>query len=89
MQQQGQGKAYHGLTNDAVDYYQMFYKIPYGNPKAVECAHTFLGAGCILLGVDFPLGDTEHGGRNCRQPTKAIDEMAIMDEDRKKIRNVS
>jgi hypothetical protein len=66
LQQQGQGKAYHGLTRDAVDYYQMSYNdtARYGNPKVVECAHTFFGADCILLGVDFPLGDTEHGGRN-------------------------
>ena len=84
---QRRGKEDLGLTRDALDYYQMFYNdtAPYGNPKALECAHAFFGADRILFGVDFPLGDTEHDSRNYRQTINAIDEMAITDEDRKKI----
>ena len=80
-------KEYFGLTKDAVDYYQMFYNDTalYGNPKALECAHAFFGADRLLFGCDFPLGDIEHGSRNYRQTINAIDEMAISDEDRKKI----
>jgi aminocarboxymuconate-semialdehyde decarboxylase len=75
------------LTKDAVDYYQMFYNDTalYGNPKALECAHAFFGADRLLFGVDFPLGDTEMGSRNYLQTINAIDQMAITEEDRKKI----
>jgi predicted TIM-barrel fold metal-dependent hydrolase len=87
MQLQRRKKEYLELTRDAVDYYQMFYNDTalYGNPKALECAHGFFGADRILFGVDFPLGDTEYGSRNYRQTINAIDEMAITEEDRKKI----
>lgn len=80
-------KEYFGLTKDAVEYYQMFYNDTalYGNPKALECAHAFFGPDRVLFGCDFPLGDTEFGSRNYLQTINAIDEMAIADEDRKKI----
>lgn len=80
-------KEHFGLTKDAVDYYRMFYNDTalYGNPKALECAHDFFGPDRLVFGIDFPLGDTEHGSRNYRQTINAIDKMAISDEDRKKI----
>ena len=46
---------------------------------------TFFGADHIVFGIDFPLGDTEHGDRNYRQTINAIEVMNISDEDRKKI----
>ena len=75
------------ITKDAIDYYQMFYADTaiYGNAKALECAHTFFGTDRLLFGCDFPLGDTEFGSRNYLQTINAIDQMAITDEDRKKI----
>jgi uncharacterized protein len=75
------------LSKDAIDYYQMFYNDTaiYGNPKGLECAHAFFGPDRLLFGCDFPLGDTENGSRNYRQTINAIDQMAISDEDRKKI----
>jgi uncharacterized protein len=75
------------LTKDATDYYQRFYNDTaiYGNPKALECAHDFFGADRLLFGCDFPLGDTERGSRNYLKTINAIDQMAITEEDRKKI----
>ncbi len=75
------------LNRDTIDYYQMFYNDTaiYGNPKALECAHAFFGADHLLFAADFPLGDTANGDRNYRQTINAIDQMAITDDDRKKI----
>jgi uncharacterized protein len=89
MAREGKEREYYeaSLTKDAIDYYQMFYNDTaiYGNPKGLECAHAFFGADRLLFGCDFPLGDTEFGNRNYRQTINAIDQMAITDEDRKKI----
>jgi uncharacterized protein len=78
---------YLDLTKDTIDYYQMFYADTAisGNSKALECTHLFFGADRLLFGCDFPLGDTEFGSRNYRQTINAIDQMAISEEDRKKI----
>jgi predicted TIM-barrel fold metal-dependent hydrolase len=75
------------LTKDYIDYFRMFYADTaiYGNPKAMLCGVDFFGADRILFGVDFPLGDTEHGDRNYRQTINAIEAMGISDEDKKKI----
>jgi len=76
-----------GLRLDAIDYFRMFYADTaiYGNPAALMCGHAFFGADHILFGIDFPLGDTEHGDRNYRQTINAIEQMDITEEDRKKI----
>jgi len=78
---------YSMLKRDVVDYYRMFYNDTaiYGNPKALECAHDFFGADHMMFAVDFPLGDTANGDRNYRATINAIDQMAISEEDRKKI----
>jgi aminocarboxymuconate-semialdehyde decarboxylase len=89
MISEGQEKANFevSLTKDIIEYYQMFYNDTalYGNSKGLECAHAFFGPDRLLFGCDFPLGDTENGTRNYRQTINAIDEMAITDEDKKKI----
>jgi len=76
-----------GLKLEAIDYFRMFYADTaiYGNPAALMCGHAFFGADHILFGIDFPLGDTEHGDRNYRQTINAIEQMDITEEDRKKI----
>lgn len=75
------------LKKDAIEYFHMFYADTaiYGNPTALMCGVTFFGADHVLFGVDFPLGDTEHGNRNYRQTINAIEAMGISDEDKKKI----
>ncbi|OGO31854.1 MAG: hypothetical protein A2Z29_04500 [Chloroflexi bacterium RBG_16_56_11] len=75
------------LKKDIVDYFRMFYADTaiYGNPTALACGHAFFGPDHILFGIDFPLGDIEHGDRNYRQTINAIEEMDITAEDRKKI----
>jgi len=76
-----------GLKKEAIDYYKMFYAdtATYGNPTALMCGFTFFGADHLLFGVDFPLGDTEHGDRNYRQTINAIEQMDITEAERKKI----
>jgi predicted TIM-barrel fold metal-dependent hydrolase len=75
------------LKKDAIDYFRMFYADTaiYGNPTALKCGHEFFGPDHILFGIDFPLGDTEHGDRNYRQTINAIEQMDITEEERKKI----
>ncbi len=75
------------LKREAIDYFRMFYADTaiYGNPTALMCGHTFFGADHILFGIDFPLGDIEHGDRNYRQTISAIEQMGITEDDKKKI----
>jgi predicted TIM-barrel fold metal-dependent hydrolase len=75
------------LKKEAIDYYKMFYADTaiYGNPSALMCGYAFFGADHLLFGIDFPLGDTEHGDRNYRQTINAIEQMDIPDGDKKKI----
>jgi len=75
------------LKKDAIDYFKMFYADTaiYGNPTALKCGHEFFGPDHVLFGIDFPLGDTEHGDRNYRQTINAIEQMDITEEERKKI----
>ncbi|HSW58535.1 MAG TPA: amidohydrolase family protein [Dehalococcoidales bacterium] len=75
------------LKKDAVDYFKMFYADTaiYGNTPALMCGYAFFGPDHIIFGIDFPLGDTEKGDRNYRQTINAIEEMAISDQDKKKI----
>jgi predicted TIM-barrel fold metal-dependent hydrolase len=75
------------FTKDYIDYFRMFYADTalYGNPSAMLCGVDFFGADHILFGIDFPLGDTEHGDRNYRQTINAIEAMGLSDVDKKKI----
>jgi len=76
-----------GLRKDAIDYFKMFYADTgiYGNPSALKCGFDFFGRDHIVFGVDFPLGDIEHGTRNYRQTINAIEEMGITEADKKLI----
>jgi len=75
------------LKKDSLEYFRMFYADTaiYGNPTALMCGITFFGVEQVLFGIDFPLGDTEHGDRNYRQTINAIEELDISEEDKKKI----
>jgi len=75
------------LKKEIVDYFKMFYADTaiYGNPAALMCGHDFFGPDHVLFGIDFPLGDIEHGDRNYRQTINAIEQMDITEEDKKKI----
>ena len=75
------------FTKEYIDYFKMFYADTalYGGTKALELGTEFFGVDHIVFGVDFPLGDTEHGDRNYRQTINAIEAMNINDEDRQKI----
>jgi predicted TIM-barrel fold metal-dependent hydrolase len=75
------------LKKDAIDYFKMFYADTaiYGNTPALMCGFDFFGPDHIIFGIDFPLGDTEKGDRNYRQTINAIEQMAITEEDKKKI----
>ena len=75
------------LKKAAIDYFKLYYADTaiYGNTPALMCGYSFFGPDHILFGIDFPLGDTEQGDRNYRQTINAIEEMAISDEDKKKI----
>ena len=75
------------LKKEIVDYFKMFYADTaiYGNPTALMCGHDFFGPDHVLFGIDFPLGDIEHGDRNYRQTINAIEQMDITEEDKKKI----
>ncbi|MFC1946193.1 amidohydrolase family protein [Chloroflexota bacterium] len=75
------------LQHDAIKYFHKFYADTalYGHEPGLTCANAFFGADHMLFGIDFPLGDTEHGSRNYRQTINAIDQMNISEEDRKKI----
>lgn len=75
------------LKKDAIDYFKLIYADTaiYGNTPALMCGYDFFGPDKVLFGIDFPLGDTEHGDRNYRQTINAIEAMDIPEEDRKKI----
>lgn len=81
------GKDKQGLTKAPIEYFKSFYNDTaiYGNTSALMCAYTFFGADRLLFGADMPLGCTELGNRNYRQTINAIEQMAISDEDKKKI----
>jgi aminocarboxymuconate-semialdehyde decarboxylase len=76
-----------GLKKDCIDYFKMFYADTgiYGNPSALKCGWDFFGKDHIVFGIDFPLGDIEHGTRNYRQTINAIEEMGITEAEKKMI----
>jgi predicted TIM-barrel fold metal-dependent hydrolase len=82
-----QGRLPRVLRKDAIEYFKMFYADTaiYGNPDALLCGFKFFGKDHIVFGVDFPLGDIEHGARNYRQTINAIEEMGISEAEKKLI----
>jgi len=75
------------LKSAPIKYYQKFYADTaiYGNTPALMCGYSFFGVDHLLFGADMPLGDSQRGYRNYRQTINAIEQMAIGDEDKKKI----
>jgi len=69
-----------------VDYYRMFYADTAcnGNPAGLTCCYQFFGADHVLFGTDFPQ-DNANGDRNLRDTIEAIEQMAVSEEDKKKI----
>jgi aminocarboxymuconate-semialdehyde decarboxylase len=79
-------KFYVGLTKAPVEYYKMFYADTaiYGNVPALMLARAFFGVDHLLFATDFPFAG-QNGERVTRQTIAAIEEMAISEEERKKI----
>lgn len=75
------------LRREAADFFKMFYADTaiHGNTPALMCAYACFGADHLLFGADMPLGDTELGNRNYRQVINAIEQMNIIEVERKKI----
>lgn len=75
------------LKKEAIEYFRRFYAdtATYGNPKALDCGIDFFGADHVLFGIDFPLADLEYGDRNYRETIKALEQVDISAEDKKKI----
>lgn len=74
------------LTEPTVDYFRRFYTDTalIGNTPALMCAYHFFGPDHLLLGTDSPF-DSQLGDYGTKRTIQAIEEMAISDEDKKKI----
>lgn len=75
-----------GLAREPVEYFKMFYydTALYGDAPALMCAYAFCGADHMLFATDMPF-DSELGDRYVRQTIQAIEQMAITDQEKKKI----
>ena len=75
------------LSKTPLEYYKMFYNDTaiHGNTYALMAAYDLCGADHIVFGADMPLGDHFCGGRSYRQTIKAIEDMAITPEEKRKI----
>ncbi len=75
------------IVEPPIEYYKKFYcdTAIHGNVPALMLAKSFFGADRVMFGADMPLGDRFFGFRSYLQTIKAINEMDITDEDRKKI----
>ncbi len=74
------------LTRAPLDYLKMFYSDTaiYGNATALMCAQAFFGSERLLFGTDFPY-DNQLGERYTRETINAIQQMSILETDKKKI----
>lgn len=75
------------LSKAPLEYYKMFYNDTaiHGNPYALMSAYALCGADHIVFGADMPLGDYYFGFRSYRQTIKAIQDMQITPEEKRKI----
>jgi predicted TIM-barrel fold metal-dependent hydrolase len=75
-----------GFNKNLVEYYKMFYgdTACWGNTPALMCGYAFFGADHILFGTDMPFG-TRGGDAFVRDTILSVEEMAIPEEDKKKI----
>lgn len=75
-----------GLSEPPAEYFRRFYTDTalIGNTSALMCAHHFFGAEHILFGSDSPF-DSQLGDYGTKRTIQAIEQMAIPEEDKKKI----
>jgi len=75
------------LSKAPLEYYKMFYNDTaiHGNTHALMSAYDLCGADHIVFGADMPLGDYYFGLRSYRQTIKAIEDMQITPEEKRKI----
>jgi uncharacterized protein len=75
------------LSKTPLEYYKMFYNDTaiHGNTPALMSAYALCGADHIVFGADMPLGDYYFGFRSYRQTIKAIEDMQITPEEKRKI----
>lgn len=75
------------LTKTPLEYYKMFYNDTaiHGNTHGLMSAYDLCGADHIVFGADMPLGDYFSGFRSYRQTIKAIQDMQITPEEKRKI----
>jgi len=75
------------IARAPLEYYKMFYSDTaiHGNTPALMLAYDFWGPDKLVFGADLPLGDFFWGDRSYRVTINAINDMKIVDEDKKKI----
>ncbi len=75
------------LSKAPLEYFRMFYNDTaiHGNTHALMTAYDLCGADHIIFGADMPLGDYYFGIRSYRQTIKAIEDMQITPEEKRKI----
>jgi aminocarboxymuconate-semialdehyde decarboxylase len=75
-----------GLSEPPEEYFRRFYTDTaiIGNTPALMCAYHFFGADHLLFGTDSPF-DSQLGDYGTRRTIQAVEQMAISDEDKKKI----
>ncbi len=75
------------LSKAPLEYFRMFYNDTaiHGNTHALMSAYDLCGADHIVFGADMPLGDYYFGIRSYRETIKAIEDMQITPEEKRKI----
>ena len=74
------------LSKRPIDYYKMMYgdTATWGNTSALMCGYDFFGPDHMLFGTDTAFGN-EGGAYFVRETIRSVEEMAIPEEDKKKI----
>lgn len=73
----------HELPKSFIEYLKLFYNdtAVQGNVPNLECAHSFFGADHLILGTDFPFGNSQ----GVEIGLRSIEEMNISQNDKRKI----
>ncbi len=81
-----QAKFLKKLSAPPLEYFRKFYNDTAicGNVSGLMCAYAFFGPEHILFGTDFPY-DAEFGAKYIREIIKSIEEMPILDSEKKMI----
>jgi aminocarboxymuconate-semialdehyde decarboxylase len=74
------------FTKRPMDYYKMMYAdtAVWGNTSTLKCGYDFFGPDHMLFGTDTAFG-SEGGAFNVRETIRSVEEMAIPEEDKRKI----